>query len=149
MASLCPQLPILQTHNIERPPNFDIALSGDDLDPRVGRDSRIELVEEIVSLKLSNGCTLKLGTGLQQEQRDILAPTLIANADLFAWWAAYLPGVDPQVAVHKLSIYKEARYILQKKMKVRGRTTTGSKSRSQEITWHRVHRWSPLHYLAL
>ena len=65
MASLRPQLPILQTHNIERPPDSGIALSGDDLDLRVGRDAQIEPVEEIVSLKLSNGRTLKLGTCLQ------------------------------------------------------------------------------------
>jgi len=59
-----------------------------------------------------------LGTGLQQEQRDILAFTLIANTDLFAWSAADLSGVDPQVVVHKLSIYKEARYVSQKKRKL-------------------------------
>ena len=102
----------------ERPPDSSIALSSDDLDPRVGRDARIEPVEETVSLELSNGHTLKLGTGLQQEQHDILAPTLIANADLFAWSAANLPGVDPQVVVHKLSIYKEARYISRNKQKL-------------------------------
>jgi len=46
-----------------------------------------------------------------------LAPTLIANTDLFTWSIADLPGIDPQVAVHKLSIYKEARYVSQKKQK--------------------------------
>jgi len=46
MASLRPQLPILQTNHIERPPGSEIALSGDDLDPRVGRDVRLEPVEE-------------------------------------------------------------------------------------------------------
>jgi len=46
MASLRPQLPIQQTNHIERPPGSGIALSGDDLDPRVGRDVRLELVEE-------------------------------------------------------------------------------------------------------
>jgi len=69
-------------------------------------------------LELPNGRTLKLGTSLQQEQRDILTPTLISNTDLFAWSTADLPGVDPQVAVHKLSAYKEARYVSQKKWKL-------------------------------
>jgi len=95
MASLRPQLPILLNHNIERPSSSDIAVSSDDLDPRVGRDTRIESVEETVSLELSNGLTLKLETYLQQEQRDVLAPTLIANADLFACSTADLPSVDP------------------------------------------------------
>jgi len=46
MANLRPQLPILQTNHIERPPSSEIALSSDDLDPRVGRDVRLEPVEE-------------------------------------------------------------------------------------------------------
>ena len=83
MASLRPQLPILQTNNIKRPPDSSIALSGDDLDPRIGRDARIDPVDNIISLELSNGRTLQFSTGLQQEQRTILAPTLIANTDLF------------------------------------------------------------------
>jgi len=111
MASLRPQLLILQTNNIERLYGSSVALSGKDLDPRVGHDARIEPVDNIVSLELSNGRTLKLGTSLHQVQRDILAPTLIANANLFAWSAANLLGVDPQVAVHKLFIYKEARFV--------------------------------------
>jgi len=46
MAKLRPQLPIQQTNHIERPPGSKIALSGDYLDPKVGRDVRLELVEE-------------------------------------------------------------------------------------------------------
>ena len=88
------------------PPGSSIVLFGEDLDPKVGCDTRIEPVDNTISLELSNGHTLNLGTGLQQEQHDILAPTLIANTDLFAWSAVDLPGVDPQIAVHKLSIYK-------------------------------------------
>ena len=42
-------------------------------------------------------------------------PILVSNTYLFAWSAADLPRVDPLVASHKLSIYKEARYISQKK----------------------------------
>ncbi|XP_027922819.1 uncharacterized protein LOC114180718 [Vigna unguiculata] len=118
MASLHPQLLILQTNNIECLPSFDIALFGDNLDPEIGRDARLELVDDIVPLELPNGRTLKLGTGLQQEQRDILTPTLISNTDLFAWSVANLLGIDLQVAVHKLSNYKEARYVSQKKRKL-------------------------------
>jgi len=47
-----------------------------------------------------------------------LTPTLITNTDLFAWSVVDLPGVDPQVMVHKLSIYKEAKYVSQKKRKL-------------------------------
>jgi len=118
MASLRPQLPILQTNNIERPPVSNIALSGDDFDRRVRRDVFHELFDDTIPLELPTGRTLKLGTNLQQEQRDIPTPTLINNTDLFVWSAADLPVVDPQVAVHKLSIYKEAGYVSQKKRKL-------------------------------
>jgi len=76
MASLRPQLPILQTNHIEWPSGFEIALSSDDLDPRVGWDARLEPVEETIPLELPNGRSIKLRTGLQLEQRDILTPTL-------------------------------------------------------------------------
>ena len=84
-------------------------------------------------MELPNGRTLKLGTGLQQEQRDILTPTLIANTDLFAWSAADLPGVDPQVTVHKLSIYKEAKHVSQKKRKFREERRLAAKVEAKKL----------------
>jgi len=128
MASLRPQLPIQQTNHIERPPGSGIALSGDDLDPRVGRDVRLEPVEETTALELPNGHSIKLGTWLESEERAIITLVLVSNIDLFAWSAVDLPGVDPQVASHKLSIYKEARYISQKKMQTRRGTTPSGQS---------------------
>jgi len=62
-------------------------------------------------LELPNGRTIKLDTRLEPKKCDILTPTLVSNTDLFAWSAADLPGVDPHVASHKLSIYKEAQYV--------------------------------------
>jgi len=118
MASLHPQLPIQQTNHIERPSDSGIALSGEDLDPRVGRDVRLEPVEETTPLELPNGHSINLGTRLNSNERAIITPVLVGNTDLFAWSAANLPGVDPLVASHKLSIYKEARYISQKKCKL-------------------------------
>ena len=111
IASLRPQLPILQTNNIKHPPGSNIALSGDDLDPIVGRDARLKPVNDTVPLELPNERTVKLGTGLHQEHRDILTLTLISNTHLFAWSATDLPDVDPQVAVHLLSIDKEAKSV--------------------------------------
>jgi len=118
MASLRPQLPIQQTNHIERPPGSGIALLGEDLDPRVGKDVRLEPIEETSPLELPNGHSINLGTDLNSDERAIITPILISNIDLFAWSAADLPGVDPLVASHKLSIYKEARYVSQKKRKL-------------------------------
>jgi len=91
-----------------------IALSGEDLDPRIGRDVRLEPVEDTSPLQLPNGHSINLGTSLNSNERATITPILINNTDLFAWSAADLPGVDTQVASHKLSIYKEARYVSQK-----------------------------------
>ena len=86
--------------------------------PRIGRDVRLEPVEDTTPLELPNGHSINLDTGLNSDERAIITPILINNTDLFAWSAADLPGVDPQVASHKLSIYKEARYVSQKKRKL-------------------------------
>jgi len=111
MANLRPQLPIQQTNHIERPPGSSIALSGEDLDPRIGRDVRLEVVEDTSPLELPNGHSINLGTGLKSDERATIIPILINNTDLFAWSAADLLGVDLQVPSHKLSIYKEARHV--------------------------------------
>ena len=118
MASLRPQLPIQQTNHIQRPPGSGIALSSEDLDPRVGLDVRLESIEETSPLELPNVYSINLGTGLNSEERAIITPILVNNTDLFAWSTADLPGLDPLVASHKLSIYKEAHYVSQKKRKL-------------------------------
>ena len=55
---------------------------------------------------------------MNSDERVIITPILVSNTDLFTWSAADLPGVDPLVGSHKLSIYKEARYKSQKKRKL-------------------------------
>jgi len=118
IASLRPQEPALTIHNIERQPSSGLTLSGEDLDPIIGCDSRIEPVEDTKALEITHGRILKLGVGLQRDDHDIIAPMLKDNTDLFAWSAADLSCVDPQVPVQKLSIHKEARYVSQKKRKL-------------------------------
>jgi len=83
MASLRPQLLIQQTNHIERPSDSGIALSDEDLDPRVSRDVRLEPVEETSPLELPNGHSINLGTGLNSDERAIITPILISNTNLF------------------------------------------------------------------
>jgi len=84
MTSLRPQLPIQQTNHIERPPGSGIALPGEDLDPRVGQDVRLEPVKETSPLELPNGHSINLGTSLNSDERVIITPILTNNTDLFA-----------------------------------------------------------------
>jgi len=95
MASLRSQLPIQQTNHIERPPGSSIALSGEDLDLRVGQDVPLKPIEETSPLELPNGHSINLGTGLNSDEHAIITRILINNTDLFALLADDLPGVDP------------------------------------------------------
>jgi len=133
MASLRPQLPIQQTNHIERSPGSGIALSGEDLDPRMGRDVRLEPVEETSPLELPNGHSINLGTGLNSDKRAIITPILVSNTNLFACSTADLPGVDHLVASHKLSIYKEARYISHKKCKLGEERRLAAKAEADKL----------------
>jgi len=69
-------------------------------------------------LELSVGRNLKLGAGLSHNNQDLIETTLKNKMDLFAWSITYLLGVNSQIVVHKLSIYREARYVSKKKRKL-------------------------------
>jgi len=55
---------------------------------------------------------------LKPDNRRLINRTLIDNAYLFSWTAAYIPEVSPKVIAHCLSIYKEAKPVAQKKRKL-------------------------------
>ena len=46
---------------------------------------------------------------------EIMHATLKRNVELFAWTPSDMPGVSPDIITHRLSIFKEARPIAQKK----------------------------------
>ena len=46
---------------------------------------------------------------------DFVHQTLKRNVDLFAWTTADVPGVHPDIITHRLSVYKEACPVAQKK----------------------------------
>ena len=106
------------TNNIERHLGTGLTLTGEDLDPRICCDSRIEQVEDTKPMTISLGKSLQLGVGLSHNDQDLIEMTLQDNTDLFTWLAVDLPNVDPQIVVRKLSIYREARYVSQKKRKL-------------------------------
>ncbi|XP_027911582.1 uncharacterized protein LOC114170300 [Vigna unguiculata] len=103
---------------VDAPTSYNVLLGRPSLNTLSAVVSTPHLAMKNHPLELPSGCTIKLDTELESEQRDIITPTIFHNSDLFAWSAADLPGVDPQVASHKLSIYKEAQYVSQKKCKL-------------------------------
>jgi len=59
-----------------------------------------------------------MGTSLKSDDREVISKTLVKNANLLAWTVANMLGVNPNVITHRLSVYKEARPIAQKKRKL-------------------------------
>jgi len=59
-----------------------------------------------------------MGVSLTKEDAKKLSEALRINADIFAWMAADMPGVDPSIMTHKLSTFKDARSVAQKKRKL-------------------------------
>jgi len=79
IASLWPKESVLTTNNIDRNPGAGLTLTREELDPRTGCNSRIELVEETKTLELSLGKALKLGAGLSYSYQDLVEETLKDN----------------------------------------------------------------------
>jgi len=89
-----------------------------DLDPQLD-DPQMEAGEDLQPIFLRDKDRKgNMGTSLKPNDREAIGKTLTKNADLFAWTAADMPGVKSNVITHRLSIYKEARPIAQKKRKL-------------------------------
>ena len=60
---------------------------------------------------------VKIGTGLPELARKQLTACLQENADLFAWNVSEMPGLDPNVACHQLTIDPAVRAVAQRRRK--------------------------------
>ncbi|CAJ2629814.1 unnamed protein product [Trifolium pratense] len=58
---------------------------------------------------------VKIGTGLPELARKQLEACLKENADLFAWHASEMPGLDPNIACHQLTIDPAALPVVQRR----------------------------------
>ena len=118
MASLKLPHPPLTTHNIEQS-RARTTLAGDDLDPRINSEARLEPVGETRQLPLEQQDRfLQIGTSLPKGEERHIKQVLKQNADLFAWSATDLSGVHPKIAAHRLSIFPSAKPVSQKKRKL-------------------------------
>ena len=80
-----------------------------DLDPKPNDEPRVEPREETVSWRMGQlGQDTRLGSTLKEEEKAMITAILAKNSDLFAWTITDMPGIDPRIISHKLSIYKEA-----------------------------------------
>ena len=89
-----------------------------DLDPRLD-DPWMEVGEDLQPTFLrDNDRKTYMGTSLKSDDRKVISTTLVKNADLFAWIVADMPGVNPNVITHRLSVYKEDKPVAQNKSKL-------------------------------
>jgi len=65
-------------------------------------------VERTRSFVLALDRSLKVRSKLKPEEAVKIETTLKDNMNLFSCTTADLPGVDPRVAVHRLSVFKES-----------------------------------------
>ncbi|MCI74597.1 hypothetical protein A2U01_0095861, partial [Trifolium medium] len=70
---------------------------------------------ELVPLGEDSSKGVKIGTGLPDLARKQLKACLRENADLFAWSAAEMPGLDPEVACHQLTIDPSVSVVVQRR----------------------------------
>ncbi|XP_020227232.1 uncharacterized protein LOC109808591 [Cajanus cajan] len=91
-----------------------------DLDPRMKDEERVEPVESKRQLQIGLHPTqvTYIGADISEADRSILSQVIIKNKDLFAWTPSDMPGIDPKVMCHKLSICAEARPVAQRKRKM-------------------------------
>jgi len=90
-----------------------------DLDPR-WNDERLEPKEETTAIALGRDekqCTYISGS-LPEELLKKLITLLRSNEDLFAWTPSDIPGINPEIICHKLSVCREARPISQKRRRL-------------------------------
>ena len=133
MASLKLPQPLLTAQNIETTPEGAL-LVGDELDPRINSDSRMEPVGEVRQFPLTRPDRfLQVGTSHQGEHAQQIEKVLLDNADLFAWTAADLPGVHPRIASHKLSVFKEAKPVSQKKRRLGEERRQAAKAEAEKL----------------
>ena len=59
-----------------------------------------------------------IGGSMPEELLNKLIPVLCRNKDLFAWKVADIPGIDPDVISHKLSVCQGAKLVAKKRRKL-------------------------------
>ncbi len=74
--------------------------------------------------------TVQVGSGLSSLEKEQLIEFLRANKDIFAWSPADMPGIDPEVMVHRLQVKPTSRPVLQKK---RGSAPERQQAAAEEV----------------
>ncbi|XP_016167927.1 uncharacterized protein LOC107610382 [Arachis ipaensis] len=77
----------------------------------------VEKTEE-VQVGKEEGKNTNIGASLRGDLKQRLIKLLQDNSDLFAWKASDMPGIDPKLMSHKLSVYPGSRPVQQRRWKL-------------------------------
>jgi len=78
--------------------------------------------------------TARIGLASSREIRKELERVLLANADLFAWSPADMPGINPDFMCHRLALLPQAKLVAQGKRKMGEERRTAVKSEVSQLT---------------
>jgi len=116
-----------------RIPKRDQVVAVTELDPRI-EEVRVEPKEDVQYVPLiGNNKITRIGTSLSKEDAAQLNNTLQENASVFAWTATDILGVDPTIITHKLSTFKDARLVAQKKRKLGEEKRIASRAEADKL----------------
>ncbi|KAK2999702.1 hypothetical protein RJ639_023128 [Escallonia herrerae] len=79
---------------------------------------RGEPVEDLVSIEVYPGeenKTVRISSNLKEDTKLELVNLLRTYADIFAWTAADMPGIDPEIITHRLNVDPSKKPVKQKK----------------------------------
>ncbi|XP_016192002.1 uncharacterized protein LOC107632878 [Arachis ipaensis] len=103
--------------------NVDLGTSNSalaDLDPRADFLERPTPSDDLQKVYFNNDPNkfTYVGTSISATELKDIAAFLQEQADLFAWTPSDMPGIDPQIIIHKLAINPTVRPVQQKKRKL-------------------------------
>lgn len=113
----------LRLQKAKKKPNNEITheVNMIDLDPREDfQQERLVPTEDLkeISIGPETHHTTKIGTSLSPGEETTLINLLRKNLELFAWSPSEMPGMDPDVACHHLSIKPGVKPVVQRKRKM-------------------------------
>ena len=74
-------------------------------------------MDDVPSIKVDSSRNLRIGSKLTEGLRRRLIDFLRSNSDCFAWSHKDMPGIDPEIIVHKLHVDPQYQPIRQKRRK--------------------------------
>ncbi|XP_072060428.1 uncharacterized protein [Arachis hypogaea] len=106
-----------------------------ELDPQTDQETRPTPINDLPKVRISNNKsqTTNVVSALSAGYEDQIAKLLQANADLFAWTPADMPGIDPEVVSHRLALYPKAQPVKQKKRHLGQEKTDAAIKETQKL----------------